>query len=142
MEEVTTPLETTNGIPVLNYDKFLTERLAVEIADINGISLAELIDRIDNPQNPRNYNRRAEQYIKTYLGNIWGGLTDENWLTLKECYMHYAFYCGVELEEVAQDKKECLKDLLDALKESNANKPSEDDGTGAGGSRYYGIDVF
>lgn len=108
-------------IPVLKSESFLNERLLLEIADFHGMIEKELRSLIDDPENPRNLNKRADNYLTVRLGNRVSSLTNENWRTLKEAYIHWKLYEDMEFEKDVTDKKKELDNLIKGIREDNIN---------------------
>jgi hypothetical protein len=68
------------------------------------------------------YNRDAEIFVQTYLGNNVDGLTEDNWEALKEYFIEWKLYDSLELDEETKDKKDTLVMLLDNIKDQSSNK--------------------
>ncbi len=121
-------------IPVLKSESFLNERLLLEIADFHGMTEDELRSLIDDLDNPRNLNKRADNYLTIRLGNRVSSLTDENWKTLKEAYIHWKLYEDMEFEKDVTDKKKELDNLIKGIREDSVNTK--------GSKKISGIMVF
>ncbi|WP_319201355.1 hypothetical protein [uncultured Ilyobacter sp.] len=113
------------AIPVLKVEDFLNEGILQETADIHGLSTEEITDLIENPENPKNLNIRAENYLSIRLGNRVTGLSEGNWKTLKEYYIQWKLYESVELEKETEDKKKTLDDLIKGILSMNLNTQGE-----------------
>jgi hypothetical protein len=113
------------AIPVLKAEDFLNQGILQEVADIHRLTTGEITDLIENLENPKCLNVRAEEYLGIRLGNRMEGLTEGNWKTLKEYYIQWKLYETVELEEETEDKKKTLEDLIKGILSMNINTKGE-----------------
>lgn len=112
-------------------EKSFSDTFINKVLDLKRISEEDFKELLYGANNPNNLNIKAERYIKTYLRNDVGMLTDDNWIAAKELYIHWKLFEGEEKEEISRDKKDSLVEVLELFKDMVINKiEKEDDYTG------------
>lgn len=103
-------------------EKSFSDTFINKVCDLKRISEEQFKELLYGKDNSENLNLKAERYIKTYLRNDVDMLTDDNWITAKELYIHWKVFEGEEKEEVSQDKKDSLIEVLELFKDMVINR--------------------
>lgn len=111
-------------IPIIKAENFLVERSIQNLADRYGLENQEIKDIIENVENPQCLNVSAEKYIKIRLQNKWEGLSEDNWIILKEAYIRWKLYEKLEEDEFVKDQKSELENLLKGVLSARVNQAS------------------
>ncbi len=112
------------AIPIIKAENFLVERSIQNLSDGYGMTEDEIKDMIEGEENPQSLNIAAEKYIKIRLQNRWEGLSDDNWLILKEAYIRWKLYEKLEEDDLVKDQKTELENLLKGVLSARINQPS------------------